>query len=114
MIDTKHALPRVRQAKLLDMSRSSLYYRPQPASESDLRLMRRIDELHLEHPFAGARMLRDMLRLDGIDIGRKRVGTLMKTLSIEALYRKANTSRRNQAHRIYPYRLRGLTIDRPN
>ena len=114
MIDTKHALPMVRQAKLLEMSRSSLYYRPQPASESDLRLMRKIDELHLEHPFAGARMLRDMLRLDGIDVGRKRVGTLMKTLSIEALYRKANTSRRNQAHRIYPYRLRGLTIDRPN
>ncbi len=114
MIDRNHALPMVRQAKLLEMSRSSLYYRPQPASESDLRLMRRIDELHLEHPFAGARMLRDMLRLDGIDIGRKRVGTLMKTLSIEALYRKANTSRRNQAHRIYPYRLRGLTIDRPN
>ena len=114
MIDRKHALPMVRQAKLLEMSRSSLYYRPQPASESDLRLMRKIDELHLEHPFAGARMLRDMLRLDGIDVGRKRVGTLMKTLSIEALYRKANTSRRNQAHRIYPYRLRGLTIDRPN
>ena len=114
MIDRKHALPMVRQAKLLEMSRSSLYYRPQPASESDLRLMRKIDELHLEHPFAGARMLRDMLRLDGIDVGRKHVGTLMKTLSIEALYRKANTSRRNQAHRIYPYRLRGLTIDRPN
>lgn len=114
MIDRKHALPMVRQAKLLEMSRSSLYYRPQPASESDLRLMRKIDELHLEHPFAGARMLRDMLRLDGIDVGRKRVGTLMKTLSIEAFYRKANTSRRNQAHRIYPYRLRGLTIDRPN
>lgn len=114
MIDQKHALPMVRQAKLLEMSRSSLYYRPQPASEGDLRLMRRIDELHLEHPFAGARMLRDMLRLDGIDVGRKRVGRLMKTLNIEALYRKANTSRRNQAHRIYPYRLRGLSIERPN
>ena len=114
MIDKKHGLPMVRQARLLAMSRSSIYYRPQPASESDLRLMRQIDELHLEHPFAGARMLRDMLRLDGIEVGRKHVGTLMKTLSIAALYRKANTSRRNQAHRIYPYRLRGLTIDRPN
>ena len=103
MIDNEHGLPMVRQVKLLDMSRSSIYYRPQPASESDLRLMRRIDELHLEHPFAGARMLRDMLRLDGIEVGRKHVGTLMKTLSIAALYRKANTSRRNQAHRIYPY-----------
>ena len=76
--------------------------------------MRRIDELHMEHPFAGARMLRDMLKLDGIVVGRKHVSTLMKKLSIEALYRKANTSRRNQAHRIYPYLLRKLTIDRPN
>ena len=114
MIDKKHELPMVRQARLLAISRSSIYYRPQPASESDLRLMRQIDELHLEHPFAGARMLRDMLRLGGIEVGRKHVGTLMKTLSIAALYRKANTSRRNQAHRIYPYRLRGLVIDRPN
>ena len=114
MIDQTHGLSMVRQAKLLDMSRSSLYYQPQSPSESDLRLMRRIDAMHLEHPFAGARMLRDMLRLLGIDVGRKRVSTLMKTLSIEALYRKANTSRRNQAHRIYPYRLRQLVIDRPN
>ena len=114
MIDKTHDLSMVRQAKLLDMSRSSLYYQPQSLSESDLRLMRRIDAMHLEHPFAGARMLRDMLRLVGIDVGRKRVTTLMKTLSIEALYRKANTSRRNQAHRIYPYRLRQLVIDRPN
>ena len=114
MIDKTHDLSMVRQAKLLDMSRSSLYYQPQSLSESDLRLMRRIDAMHLEHPFAGARMLRDMLRLVGIDVGRKRVTTLVKTLSIEALYRKANTSRRNQAHRIYPYRLRQLVIDRPN
>jgi len=76
--------------------------------------MRRIDELHLEHPFAGARMLRDMLKLEGVEIGRKHVSTLMKEMGIEALYRKANTSRRNQAHRIYPYLLRNLTIDRPN
>jgi putative transposase len=76
--------------------------------------MRRIDELHLESPFAGARMLRDMLRLEKIEVGRRHVSTLMKTMSIEALYRKANTSRRNQAHRIYPYLLRHLIIDRPN
>ena len=114
MIDKTHDLPVVRQAKLLELSRSSIYYRPQPTPESDLRLMRRMDELHLDHPFAGARMLRDMLKLEGVEVGRKHVGTLMKTMGIEALYRKANTSRRNQAHRIYPYLLRHLTIDRPN
>jgi putative transposase len=114
MIDKTHELPVVRQVQLLDLSRSSVYYQPQPMSESDLRLMRRIDKLHLDHPFAGARMLRDLIRLGGIEIGRKHVGTLMKKMGIEALYRKTNTSRRNQAHRIYPYLLRHLTIDRPN
>jgi putative transposase len=114
MIDRTHELPVVRQAQLLDLSRSSVYYLPQPIPEGDLRLMRRIDELHLEHPFAGARMLRDMLRLEKIEVGRRHVSTLMKKMGIEALYRKANTSRRNQAHRIYPYLLRGLHIDRPN
>ncbi len=114
MIDQTHELSISRQAELLEISRSSVYYLPQPTPDSDLRLMRRIDELHMEHPFAGARMLRDMLGLEGIVVGRKHVGTLMKKLSIEALYRKANTSRRNQAHRIYPYLLRKLAIDRPN
>ena len=114
MIDKTHELPVVRQVQLLDLSRSSVYYLPQPTPESDLRLMRRTDELHLEHPFAGARMLRDMLRLENIEVGRKHASTLMKKMGIEALYRKANTSRRNQAHRIYPYLLRHLTIDRPN
>ena len=114
MIDQTHELSISRQAELLEISRSSVYYLPQPTPESALRQMRRIDELHMEHPFAGARMLRDMLKLDGIVVGRKHVSTLMKKLSIEALYRKANTSRRNQAHRIYPYLLRKLTIDRPN
>ncbi len=114
MIDRTHKLPVVRQVQLLDLSRSSMYYLPQPTLDSDLRLMRRIDELHLESPFAGARMLRGMLRLEKIEVGRKHVSTLMKKMGIEALYRKANTSRRNQAHRIYPYLLRHLTIDRPN
>ena len=76
--------------------------------------MRRIDALHLEHPFAGARMLRDLSRQEGYAVGRKHVATLMRTMGIEALYRKANTSRRHPEHRIYPYLLRGLTIDRPN
>lgn len=114
MIDKAHDLPVVRQAELLELSRSSVYYLPQQTPEGDLRLMRCIDELHLEYPFAGARMLRDMLKLEGIEVGRKHVGTLMKKMGIEAIYRKANTSRRNQAHRIYPYLLRDLTIDLPN
>jgi len=114
MIDSTHKLPVVRQVELLDLSRSSVYYLPLPTPDSDLQLMRRMDDLHLEHPFAGARMLRDMLKLEGVEIGRKHVRTLMIKMGIEALYRKANTSRRNQAHRIYPYLLRGLAIDRPN
>jgi putative transposase len=114
MIDGSHDLPVVRQAQLLDVSRSSVYYLPQPTPQGDLRLMRRIDELHLEHPFAGARMLRDMLKREGFVVGRRHVGTLMKKMGIEALYRKSNTSRRNIAHQIYPYLLRGRTVDRPN
>lgn len=114
MIDPTHSLPIVRQARLLELSRSSVYYRPQPTSEGDLALMRRLDELHLEHPFAGARMLRDMLRRDGLVVGRKRVATLMRKMGLEALYQRPNTSRRHAAHPVYPYLLRGVTIDRPN
>ena len=114
MIDKEHELSVTRQVQLLDLSRSTAYYRPQPTSESDLHLMREIDRLHLEHPFAGARMLRAMLGLKNIAVGRKHIRTLMKKMGIEALYRKANTSRRHQAHRIYPYLLRHRTIDRPN
>jgi len=114
MIDPTHKLSIVRQAQILDISRSSTYYTPQPVPEADLALMRIIDRLHLEHPFAGARMLRDLLRLRGFLIGRKHVATLMRTLGIEALYRKANTSKRHPGHKVYPYLLRGITIDRAN
>lgn len=114
MIDSTHKLPVARQATLLALSRASVYYRPQAVSEADLVLMRRIDEIHLEHPFAGARMLRDMLRRDGHEVGRKHVTALMKRIGIEALYRRPNTSKPNLAHRIYPYLLRELAIDRPN
>ena len=96
MIDPTHELPIVRQAQLLDLSRSSVYYLPQATPEAELALMRRIDELHLEHPFAGARMLRDLLRREGHPIGRKHVATLMRRMGIEALYQKANTSRRHR------------------
>jgi putative transposase len=114
MINPTHKLSLTRQAKLLELSRASLYYKPVQTCEADLRLMRRIDELHLEWPFLGSRMLRDMLRLEGIHVGRKHVATLMRKMGIEAIYRRANTSRRHPRNAIYPYMLRNLTIDRPN
>ena len=114
MIDVTHDLPICRQAELLEVSRSNVYYLPRPASEADLKVMRRIDELHLNYPFAGARMLRDMLNREGISIGRKHVGTLMDKMGIAAIYRKRNTSAPHPKHPVYPYLLKNLTIDRPN
>ncbi len=114
MINRSNKLPVVRQCELLGLSRSSVYYVPQPVSESDLALMRRIDELHLNHPFAGARMLRDLLRLEGIQVGRRHVSTLMRKMGIEALYRRPNTSRKHLPNPVFPYLLRGLDITRPN
>jgi putative transposase len=114
MIEPSHVLPVVRQCTLLDLSRSSVYYTPQPFSASDLALMRRIDELHLNHPFAGARMLRDFLNQEGITVGRRHVATLMKKMGIEALYRRPNTSRKHPKHPVFPYLLRGLDITRAN
>ena len=114
MIDRTHELPVKRQAELLNISRGSVYYRPKPVSVADLVLMRMIDELHLEHPFAGARMLRDMLKARGFEVGRKHVATLMRRMGIEAMYRKPNTSKRDPQHLIYPYLLRGLAIERAN
>jgi putative transposase len=114
MIDATHKLPLSRQAALLAISRSNLYYLPQPTPEADLVLMRHIDELHLNYPFAGSRMLRDMLRLDGFKVGRQHVATLMAKMGITALSRQRNTSAPHPAHPIYPYLLKGLIIDCPN
>lgn len=114
MIDRSHPLPLSRQAKCAGISRGSVYSLPRPVSPEDLALMRRIDKLHLELPFAGSRMLRDLLKQEGIAVGRKHVATLMRRMGIEALYRKPNTSRRHPEHKVYPYLLRGLKIDRPN
>ena len=114
MIDPTHELPVVRQTRLLELSRSSVYYRAQPTSEADLKLMRRIDELHLEHPFAGSRMLRDLLQREGFAVGRKHVATLMHKMGIEALYQKPRTSGRDREHPVFAYLLRGMTIERPN
>ena len=114
MIDSHHALSISRQAQLAGISRGSVYYLPKPVSTADLMLMRRIDELHLEHPFMGARMLRDQLNRAGVAVGRKHVGTVMKRMGVEALYRKPGTSNKHPGHKIYPYLLRGLTIKRAN
>jgi len=114
MIDRTHALPLTRQAKLLNLARSSLYYEPCAVSDEDLAIMRRIDALHLEYPFAGSRMLRDLLRKEGVEIGREAVRTMMKRMGVEAIYRRPNTSKPAPGHRIYPYLLRNLVVDRPN
>ena len=114
MIDRTHALPLGKQAKALGISRSSIYAVPSPVSDADLALMRRIDELHLEYPFAGSRMLRDLLRLEGIKTGRQHVATLMKRMAIEAIYQKPNTSKPEPGHKIYPYLLRNLPVTKPN
>jgi putative transposase len=114
MIYRDHDLPIARQAKALNISRGSVYYKPRPVSTEDLAIMRRIDELHLDYPFAGSRMLRDMLSREGISAGRRHVATLMKRMGIEAIYRRPNTSKPEPGHKIYPYLLRGLKVDRPN
>jgi putative transposase len=114
MIDRSHPLPVVAQCRLLRLARSTVYYLPEPASAEDLALMRRLDELHLAHPFAGARMLRDLLRAEGVPIGRKRVSALMRRMGLEALYRRPNLSRRTPGHSVYPYLLRDRTIERAN
>jgi putative transposase len=114
MIDRAHDLPISRQAAVLNISRGCVYYRPRPASAEDLALMRRIDELHLDYPFAGSRMLRDLLRRDGFSVGRRHVATLMKRMGIAAIYRRPNTSKPAPGHKIYPYLLRGKKIERPN
>jgi putative transposase len=114
MIDRDHDLPVKRQAQVLNLARSSVYYRPRPVSAEDLGVMRRIDQLHLDFPFAGSRMLRDFLRAEGVKIGRGRVITLMRRMGIEALYRRPNTSKPAPGHQVFPYLLRKLAIDRPN
>lgn len=114
MIDRKHDLPITKQAVALGISRGSVYYIPRLTSAADLILMRRIDELHLEYPFAGSRMLQGLLIAEGYGVGRLHVATLMKRMGIEALYRKPNTSKPEPGHKIYPYLLRKLPVTRSN
>jgi putative transposase len=114
MIDRNHALPITRQAELVGISRGNVYYLSRATSEADQRLMKRIDALNLAHPFMGSRMLRDMLNREGFEVGRRHVATLMQRMGIEALYRKPNTSKKHPDHKVYPYLLRGLKIERAN
>lgn len=114
MIDPEHDLPIKQQAEVLGISRSTVYYEPRPIPEEDLWPMRRLDELHLNYPFAGSRMLRGLLWQQGLDVGRRHIKTLMKRMGIEAIYRKPNTSKPAPGHRIYPYLPRSLAITRAN
>ena len=114
MMDSTHALSISRQAQLVGISRGSVYSVPTPVSAEDLVLMRHMDVLHLEHPFMGTRMLRDQLNREGFTVGRKHVRSLMARMGMEALYRKPSTSKKHPSHDIYPYLLRGLSINRAN
>ena len=114
MIDRGHALSITRQAKALGISRSGVYALPRRAPDVDLALMRRIDELHLDYPFAGSRMLQGLLAAEGRKAGRLHVSTLMKRMGIEAIYRRPNTSKPEPGHKIFPYLLRKLPVTRSN
>src|SRR3981189_1541222 len=114
MIDREHDLPITKQAEILQISRGSVYYLPRPVSSVDLAIMQRLDRLHLEFPFAGSRMLRGLLAAEGCKIGRRHVKTLMQRMGIEALYRRPRTTKPEPGHKVYPYLLRSMTIERPN
>lgn len=103
-----------RQCQLVGLARSTFYYQPKPISEGDLGLMRQIDECHLERPYFGSRRVRDWLEDRGYRVSRSKVQRLMRQMGLTALYPKRNLSRRNQAHKVYPYLLKGLKVDRPN
>ena len=114
MIDRQHPLPVTRQCQLLALSRSSVYHRPRPLAAAAVALMRLLDELHLQHPFAGSRMLRALLRLQGVHVGRKHVATLMQRMGIAALYQHPRTTRPHPGHAVFPYLLRDRAITAPN
>src|SRR6201982_3962638 len=114
MIDREHDLPITKQAEVLRISRGSIYYLPRPVRGADLAIMRRLDRLHLEFPFAGSRMLQGLLTAEGCKIGRRHVKTLMRRMGIEALYRRPRTTKPEPGHKIHPYLLRNVEIARPN
>lgn len=114
MIDRDHELSVTKQAEVVGIARSTVYYLPRPVPAADLALMQQIDKLHTEFPFAGARMLRRLLAANGSKVGRRHVKTLMSRMGIEALYRRPRTTKPEPGHKVYPYLLRGLEVTRPN
>lgn len=114
MIEPGHTLPLSQQSRIVGLSRSSLYYKSVPVSEGDLALMRLIDEIHLKYPFYGSRRIRNELRDHGHDVGRGHVSTLMKKMGIRALYQKPRLSIPHPDHKVYPYLLRGVEINKAN
>ena len=114
MIDRSHELPLTGQAKALGISRGGVCYLARPTPDADLALMRRIDALHLEHPFAGSRMLRDLLQAEGREVGRRHVATRMKKMGVAAICRRPNTSKPGPGHKVCPCLLRNLAVTRPN
>jgi putative transposase len=114
MINRANPLPITQQCRILDLSRSSVYYKPVPLADSELALMRRIDEIHLKLPFYGNRKIRDQLQREGHKVNRKKVRRLMRLMGISALYPKPRTSKPGKGHKIYPYLLKNLSVERPN
>jgi putative transposase len=114
MIDRTHKLPVSRQCQILEIGRSSYYYQAVPISQADVDLMRLIDEIHLKYPFYGSRKVRNELKVRGIKVGRGHVRTLMRKMGIEALYQKPRLSEPHPGHKIYPYLLRNMEINRAN
>ena len=113
-IHTAHALSKTRRCELLNVARSTAYYRPEPVSEEDLVLMRLIDEIHLRLPFYGSRRIRDELEDYGHTVNRKRIQRLMRQMGLRTLYPRQRTSQPGKGHKIYPYLLRDLSIERAN
>ena len=114
MVQREHSLPVTRRCELLEVARSTAYYRPSPVSEADLALMRLIDEIHLERPFYGSRRMRDELETRGHWVNRKRVQRLMRQMGLAALYPKPRTSVAGRGHKVYPYLLRDISVARAN
>jgi putative transposase len=114
MIVKEHSLPITRQCRILNLSRSGIYYLPHPVSDKDRDLMQLIDEIHMNYPFMGVRSIRNELKDTGHKVGRSHIRTLMRKMGIEALYQKPCLSKPHPGHTIYPYLLRGLTIAEAN
>ena len=107
-------VPIIRQAKLLGVSRTSIYYQPKPVNPFTLSVMHKIDEVYTESPFYGVRKITAQLKRDGLLVNHKRVHRLMRVMGLEAIYPKPNLSKNSQPHPVYPYLLKGIVVNRPN